>query len=400
MPTKITYNGKTTEVSAGDIATIACKDYKMATDVVVEAPESEGESAKLYGIEVTPTKAIQNVLPEGDYDGFDEVIVNPIPDEYKIVEEYNGEITMGVNAVGDWVFNRTLTEYPSLGWHPFGSGVKYNLTDGSVMNVSYWGSTSGTVNHVDQIEYGGYGVYFYKTGNDDRAGTVSKTGWVEQVYRRITIESNPTNETFLEWFTGNAVKTVKNPSNIIGSWFFNPILSPTLDGEPITLDSGEYYVLLANDDRIDNKFFDIIKVENTDSGVKLSFCVDKDFDMWVDAYENGEWKHYMHRVSFGPNCVSANGYSTFFNWLKSNAVKLDNLSTFSVDGKLYYFEDGMSWSKWRASAYNANEEYSVAEGDKVVNQEGDKQLMYGSTAVDDKDKIIKGADYTLQAIEG
>lgn len=39
MSTKITYNGKTTELADGYIATLPCKDYKMATDVVVEAPE-------------------------------------------------------------------------------------------------------------------------------------------------------------------------------------------------------------------------------------------------------------------------------------------------------------------------------------------------------------------------
>lgn len=39
MSTKITYNGKTTELADGYIATLLCKDLKMETDVVVEAPE-------------------------------------------------------------------------------------------------------------------------------------------------------------------------------------------------------------------------------------------------------------------------------------------------------------------------------------------------------------------------
>ena len=39
MSTKITYNGKTTELADGYIATLPCKDLKMETDVVVEAPE-------------------------------------------------------------------------------------------------------------------------------------------------------------------------------------------------------------------------------------------------------------------------------------------------------------------------------------------------------------------------
>ena len=40
MSTKITYNGKTTELADGYIATLPCKDLKMETDVVVEAPEA------------------------------------------------------------------------------------------------------------------------------------------------------------------------------------------------------------------------------------------------------------------------------------------------------------------------------------------------------------------------
>lgn len=36
MATKITYNGKTTELDHGNIATLPCKDTQMLSDVVVE----------------------------------------------------------------------------------------------------------------------------------------------------------------------------------------------------------------------------------------------------------------------------------------------------------------------------------------------------------------------------
>ena len=45
MSTKITYNGKTTELADGYIATLPCKDFEMETDVVVEAPEGSGGSS-------------------------------------------------------------------------------------------------------------------------------------------------------------------------------------------------------------------------------------------------------------------------------------------------------------------------------------------------------------------
>ena len=43
MSTKITYNGKTTELANGSIATLPCKDFKMASNLMIEAPSaSEG----------------------------------------------------------------------------------------------------------------------------------------------------------------------------------------------------------------------------------------------------------------------------------------------------------------------------------------------------------------------
>lgn len=51
-----------------------------------------GEAPNLYGIDVTPTKEYQNIVPESGYDGFDEVTVNPIPSEY-IIPSGTEEIT-------------------------------------------------------------------------------------------------------------------------------------------------------------------------------------------------------------------------------------------------------------------------------------------------------------------
>lgn len=61
MSTKITYNGKTTELADGYIATLPCKDYKMATDVVVEAPESSGESGGSGAIDLTNIPEVESL---------------------------------------------------------------------------------------------------------------------------------------------------------------------------------------------------------------------------------------------------------------------------------------------------------------------------------------------------
>lgn len=69
--TKITYNGKTTELADGYIATLPCKDLKMETDVVVEAPESE---ATLIPFSITENGTY--IANDYNADGFSSVTVN------------------------------------------------------------------------------------------------------------------------------------------------------------------------------------------------------------------------------------------------------------------------------------------------------------------------------------
>jgi hypothetical protein len=221
MPTKITYNGKTTELGAKCIATLSCKDYTMATDVVIEAPQSEG--AKLYGIEVTPTKEIQNIVPEDNYDGFDEVIVNPIPDEYidtsdatatadKILKDetayVNGEKVTGSietydgdfveetedELQGVWLLNENLTK-------PTHSYTFLNfISNNKVYTVmQHLGSSTA-------LQY----EYTDTVGNWNVAAPANATSftWNNDAYRTLTVLSkrSEVSDKSFEWFTTNATK--------------------------------------------------------------------------------------------------------------------------------------------------------------------------------------------------
>jgi hypothetical protein len=199
MPTKITYNGKTTELGAKCIATLSCKDYTMATDVVIEAPQSEG--AKLYGIKVTPTKEIQNIVPEDNYDGFDEVIVNPIPDEYEIVEEWDGsgvviEAIATEDAedeiVGTWVFNNGVADdLSTITPNTFGFNFTSNGNSYTSIVTQYGGEFGVAQMYYDStLAYG---------GNTD-------TSWQNEAYKTINITSEPTDAAFITWLKANATK--------------------------------------------------------------------------------------------------------------------------------------------------------------------------------------------------
>jgi hypothetical protein len=221
MPTKITYNGKTTELGAKCIATLSCKDYTMATDVVIEAPQSEG--AKLYGIDVTPTKEIQNIVPEDNYDGFDEVIVNPIPDEYidtsdatatadKILKDetayVNGEKVTGSietydgdfveetedELQGVWLLNENLTK-------PTHSYTFLNFISNNKVytEMQHLGSLTA-------LQY----EYTDTVGNWNVAAPANATSftWNNDAYRTLTVLSkrSEVSDKSFEWFTTNATK--------------------------------------------------------------------------------------------------------------------------------------------------------------------------------------------------
>lgn len=71
MATKITYNGKTTEIANGYIATFPCTDKEMATDIVIEAPSDTGEigTDSALPIEVATEEAMTALLTSGTVGG-------------------------------------------------------------------------------------------------------------------------------------------------------------------------------------------------------------------------------------------------------------------------------------------------------------------------------------------
>lgn len=71
MSTKITYNGKTTEIADGYIATFPCVGKEMATDVVIEAPEGSGDSGtdSALPIEVATEEEMTALLSSGTVGG-------------------------------------------------------------------------------------------------------------------------------------------------------------------------------------------------------------------------------------------------------------------------------------------------------------------------------------------
>ena len=131
MSTKITYNGKTTELADGYIATLPCKDLKMETDVVVEAPEgSGGANVELQEKSVTITENTTTTLEAGEGKAFSKVeITTAIKQNYCLVRFYNDDRTTllyevlvpyGSSAVyaGDAPVSSLGADYTFTGFEP------------------------------------------------------------------------------------------------------------------------------------------------------------------------------------------------------------------------------------------------------------------------------------------
>ena len=120
------------------------------------------EAPKLCGTEVTPTKDYQNIVPEGDYIGFDEVIVKPIPDEYEIVEEYEGAVTIA-SAVSRITFTIDGTSYEAEEGMTWGEWVESEYNTGTFIYSTLY-------NHIADDEAT---QESYVTSDNDSTGKVA-----------------------------------------------------------------------------------------------------------------------------------------------------------------------------------------------------------------------------------
>jgi hypothetical protein len=168
MPTKITYNGKTTELGAKCIATLSCKDYTMATDVVIEAPH-EYEIVEEWDGSGVVIEAIATEEPEEP-----EAPEEPVEDE----------------LAGTWL----IDDYPTVLSGSFTANV--NFTSNGVVYSSI------TVSEVAV----GCNIKYDNTAVLSGGSMIDFPSWTSSAYKTINITTEPTDSTFIEWLKANATK--------------------------------------------------------------------------------------------------------------------------------------------------------------------------------------------------
>lgn len=185
MGTKITYNGKTTELVSGDIATLPCKDFTMATDVVVEAPESEGEGIDTSDATATADKILKD---ETAYVNGEKITGSIETYDGDFVEETEDELQ------GVWLLNENLTK-------PTHSYTFLNfISNNKVYTV---------MQHLGSLTALQY-EYTDTVGNWNVAAPANATSftWNNDAYRTLTVLSkrSEVSDRSFEWFTTNATK--------------------------------------------------------------------------------------------------------------------------------------------------------------------------------------------------
>lgn len=164
--TKITYNGKTTELADGYIATLPCKDLKMETDVVVEAPEPAEISDSPLPIEVSTEAEMTALLESGKVGGVYKY-VGETTDAYE-----NGALYVLEAELGTFTYTQTQAWYSTPIVRKFPLGMTWGeFIESDYNSIQTDGSGQGTVTGQFVIE--GSFVKFTGVGSGTGANSIT-----------------------------------------------------------------------------------------------------------------------------------------------------------------------------------------------------------------------------------
>lgn len=208
---------------------------------------------------------------------------------------------------------------------------------------------------------------------------------------------------------------------LAGTWVLNTTIS--------TNGNESYYELVGNFPIVADGYHEDVTVSTTNSvrfyinapsdyNYKAGYSDNNHWTQDVQFYGDGSsyycplgniWGEAMDESWYWVDANSANGIllRTFtitsklsevtngdelLAWLRANATKQGaaNLISFTIEGKTYQAESGMTWGEWVASDYNTST-YALS-GSTVYNGHGSWVQLNGQSCVD-TDFIIAGATY-------
>lgn len=362
--TKITYNGKTTELADGYIATLPCKDLKMETDVVVEAPEPAESGGS--SINVQPL----NVTENGTWDAPDGQAYDPVTVDVKAVTE---PITITENGV---------YPVPKGGSLDYGKEVKFK----EFISAEEFHTYLSTVDR-NEAEANGFveGSYFYviKSASLGIGMTHPSEDWFgfEMMYAGtyyMYVVNNPelSNGWYAVDLSTESINSITAPTVVIPTDATMPAdLATTsifFDIETKALDGwGEITVNVAPlPIEVSTAAEMTALLESGEVGGVYKYVGET-----TDAYENGALY------------VLENAIGTFTHQFTGD----------STASSTFEFEIGMTWREWVDSAYNTSGDSPIFITNGLacrIGGSGTYALHLNGVGVWADDLIVADATYT------
>lgn len=319
-----------------------------------------------------------------------------------------------VATSGTRAFKKLTTEEPGL---PIWNGTDLKGTTWTIR--SGWTAEAGYGNFdvtgsrlvtmgtgIASIGYNSLDIGYEAEIDGSRTAKSNKIAFGGATYSDTSVEikigihggTDATNPRLINWLLENG-RLTSHQFNIKGTWLFNK----TITDLPIVYAEGEE---LPTQSHIDIFFstaltgcYSLYRQDDTLLG--SSMLPVPIYDYGTNSWSSDSYRYLSFQKSVAKNYIGEDVSQILYKWLTVNASKQGQI-TFTIDGKTYRADDGMTWMQWIGSDNNPDDYYYF---DVMTDRVCTRDFAYyvatdvsdgtNNYIVDRASKIIAGYNYVL-----